>query len=251
MIDPIPPSRAWTGTVTAYVSLITEGEASVNDGRRQVPTGPGNGDAEWEGEGYGDLVSPESARLDKARDMAGPDGGSDGGGRAASSARSAPPGGTGHREQGIVAHAMLEASDFASDMEAYRAMAGRVAESFGLALSDELKETLAARAWRFQEGPMGREVREAMEAGREVWREWPFWLRLEEDGEGRGPVVLSGVVDLFYVNSKGEGVVVDYKLFRPRDEEAYRRQVEIYVRALRSATGFAGNINGEIVYLSE
>jgi ATP-dependent exoDNAse (exonuclease V) beta subunit len=156
-----------------------------------------------------------------------------------------------HREQGIIVHAVLEATDFAWDMAVYRVAVRKQAESMGITLSDALENELAGHAHRFQESRMGREVREALVQGREVWREWPFWLRIDDDGMGRGPVTLSGVVDLFYVNVRGEGVLVDYKLFRPYDGTAYERQVELYARALRNATGFGGTIRTELRYLSE
>ncbi|MDR1079506.1 MAG: hypothetical protein LBQ79_00705 [Deltaproteobacteria bacterium] len=251
MIDPLPPTGAWTGTVTSYARLLAEGEGALRNSRRDVGARVADPWGRYAGEGgdaLDDPVSSEGARLDKAGDMGVADGVAGG---AEPPAGAAPAGDPGHREQGIIVHAILESTDFASDLESYRAAVRRAADANGIALSDVMEDELAGHALRFQESRMGREVREALEAGREVWREWPFWFRMEDDGLGRGPVTLSGVVDLFYVNSRGEGVLVDYKLFRPRDAASYDRQVEIYAKALRSATGFAGTVVAELRYLTE
>ncbi|MDR2613688.1 MAG: UvrD-helicase domain-containing protein [Deltaproteobacteria bacterium] len=236
MIAPLPPPAAWTGTVTRY-ALMASGKGPGPAVPRPAPPVRGGREPEepWE-DGY-DPVSPEADRRLKREPLAG-------------ERVPAFPGGLAPAKQGIIVHAALERTDFARDLERYREMAREEAARLGEEVSPEGLEILAGRALRFQESPLGREAREAVEAGRLNWREWPFWLRLDGDGRGRGPLTLTGAVDLFFLNAAGEGVIVDYKLSRPADETAYRIQIDIYARAVRKA-GFSGAVRTELCYLAE
>jgi ATP-dependent exoDNAse (exonuclease V) beta subunit len=229
MIRPLPPSQSWTGPVTAYARLLAEegagGEADgapyaawASDGG--LPDGPEGEDGWASHEADRRLKSEAEGRGAKAV-VPFPD--------------ALPP-----KDRGTVVHAVLEATDFAWDEGRYRAEALKAAASLGFRLSPEGAAALAGCLHRFQEGETGREVRDALASGRLVWREWPFWLRIDDDGRGRRPVTLSGTVDLLYMNAKDEAVLADYKLYRPADETVYRIQLGIYARALRQA-GIAGD----------
>ncbi|MDR1042170.1 MAG: UvrD-helicase domain-containing protein [Deltaproteobacteria bacterium] len=290
MVRPLPAADAWTDTVTSYADRLVarDGDEAVRAASRGA-SGPSASASEVSGFPADDLADPgslENARLGKEEpgptgaDMADREGGigrAYGVGPAYGSARDdgiVEGGGTrgdGHpdeavsapivpgrrdpdnREQGKILHAMLERTDFKSDPAAYRRMAREEAAALGLVLNEARQETLAGHAYRFQEGPTGREVREALEAGRVVWREWPFWLRLprDESRQGpKGPVTITGVVDLFYLDADGEGVLGAYKLHRPRREAAYMEQIALYALAVRKA-GFTKPVRTRLCYLSE
>jgi ATP-dependent exoDNAse (exonuclease V) beta subunit len=49
---------------------------------------------------------------------------------------------------------------------------------------------------------------------------------------------LNGIIDLFYINDKGKGQIIDYKLSEPKEawnKEIYQMQIEIYAKALKEA----------------
>ncbi|MDR1111068.1 MAG: UvrD-helicase domain-containing protein [Deltaproteobacteria bacterium] len=148
---------------------------------------------------------------------------------------------------GILFHSILETSGFDLDEAAYRSLAREKAVWLGLALSDDEANFLASKALRFQSCEYGQELRRTMDEGRLFRREWPFWLRLEKDEHNFGPIQLSGVVDLFYVNENGHGRVIDYKLAKAGHSLVYEKQLEIYALAIRKA-GFAGELEARIWY---
>ena len=79
-------------------------------------------------------------------------------------------------------------------------------------------------------------ARAAEAAGRRVWREAPVSLRVD-DGTG-APQIVDGQVDLAYETNDG-WMVVDFKtdIEIATAQDAYQRQVAIYVEAITRATG--------------
>ncbi|MDR2367809.1 MAG: UvrD-helicase domain-containing protein [Deltaproteobacteria bacterium] len=150
-------------------------------------------------------------------------------------------------ERGTVFHSILENSPFDLDMAGYRALALEQAHWHGFDLNDDEVEFLASKAHRFQTSEYGHELKEAMDAGRLCRREWPFWMSLPKDENGIGPIQISGVIDLFYVNDKGQGRLIDFKLAKPGPSYVYEKQLEIYTMAVKKA-GFKGDILSKIWY---
>ena len=80
---------------------------------------------------------------------------------------------------------------------------------------------------------------------KEVQREKPFYINIpakeiyKEDLDEN--VLVQGVIDLYYINSNGELVLVDFKTdyVENRDEniliDKYKVQLDLYKRALRQA----------------
>jgi ATP-dependent helicase/nuclease subunit A len=156
-----------------------------------------------------------------------------------------PSGPTSARHRGILYHGLLEETDYNWDQAKFAAYLSVLAGRMGLRLSEAEATFLVERALAFQESLYGREAGAAWRAGRLLWRERSFWLRLDPEDTplGRGPIILNGIMDLFYVREDGVGQVVDYKLARPGHLSVYERQVEIYKRAIREA-GFQNEIQG-------
>jgi ATP-dependent exoDNAse (exonuclease V) beta subunit len=150
-------------------------------------------------------------------------------------------------ERGTLFHSVMENSGFDLDVAGYRALAAEKAKWMGLNPSDEEIEFLALKAHRFQTSEHGQELKRTMDEGRLYRREWPFWLRIEKDEHYSGTVQLSGVVDLFYINDKGQGRLIDFKLAKPGHSHAYEKQLEIYAMAIKKA-GFTGELESFIWY---
>ncbi|MDR1546527.1 MAG: UvrD-helicase domain-containing protein [Deltaproteobacteria bacterium] len=156
-----------------------------------------------------------------------------------------PAGPTAPDKRGTLFHAVMEKVDGRLDEARCRALLSDQARLLGLAPSDEEIEFLTAKALRFQHGELGRELAKALAEGREVRREWPFWLRLDSDEFGRGPLYLNGVIDLFFVDARGCGRLVDYKLARPTRSAVYDKQLELYALAVKKA-GFPGPVETKL-----
>ena len=95
---------------------------------------------------------------------------------------------------------------------------------------------------RFFASPLGRRMR----AARRVWREQPFSLLLPAaeiglDAPEEDEVFVQGVIDVFFEEEDGGFVLLDYKTDRHTTPEfirgRYRRQLELYARAIRSILG--------------
>ncbi|MDR0356551.1 MAG: UvrD-helicase domain-containing protein [Deltaproteobacteria bacterium] len=149
--------------------------------------------------------------------------------------------------RGVIFHAMMEASSFDLDEQGYRALASEKAAWKGYLPSDEEIAFLASKAMRFQLSDYGQELKQTMEAGRLYRREWPFWLRIDRDEYNFGPIHLGGVIDLFYVNDKGQGRIIDYKLAKASPSPVYDKQLEIYAMAVKKA-GFTGELETKLWY---
>ena len=84
-----------------------------------------------------------------------------------------------------------------------------------------------------------------------VYRERPFNLLMDHDPDGSGQmaeVMVQGVIDCCFEEEDGQLVLVDYKTSRIRSDrepekekqriaDHYRVQMDIYRRALETATG--------------
>jgi ATP-dependent exoDNAse (exonuclease V) beta subunit len=134
------------------------------------------------------------------------------------------------------------------------------AEAARLGFSPDAASALAAPIETFLDSPWGRDWREAASAGRAVFREWPFQLRLKEDN-GLRKITVNGVIDLFFQTPDG-GRIVDYKLAAfpgsrglkgrepgggPGQLRAYENQVRLYALALQSA-GLAENLKAALYF---
>jgi ATP-dependent helicase/nuclease subunit A len=157
--------------------------------------------------------------------------------RPAARAKAGPEGPTEAPQRGTLFHAVMEITDFDWSEARYLDALSKRAKAMGLAPSSEELVFLASRALLFQEDDLGKEAAAALREGRLVQREWPFFLRLDSDELGPGVISLSGMIDLFFVDSLGRGRVVDYKLSGPRNHHrgAYKRQKEIYRQAVQMA----------------
>jgi ATP-dependent helicase/nuclease subunit A len=157
--------------------------------------------------------------------------------RPAVQAKVGPDGPTEAPQRGTLFHAVMELTDFDWSEAQYLDALSKRAKAMGLAPSSEELVFLASRALLFQEDELGKEAAAALREGRMIRREWPFWLRLDSDELGPGVISLSGMIDLFFVDSLGRGRIVDYKLSGPRNHHrgAYKRQKEVYRRAVQMA----------------
>ena len=82
---------------------------------------------------------------------------------------------------------------------------------------------------------------------REVYKEQPFYINLTSDeiyGNGLNDnILVQGIIDLYYIDEDGKVVLVDYKTDYVEDGkefeliEKYKKQLEIYKRALNEALG--------------
>lgn len=82
---------------------------------------------------------------------------------------------------------------------------------------------------------------------RKVYKEQPFYINLTSDeiyGNGLNDnILVQGIIDLYYIDEDGKVVLVDYKTDYVEDGkefeliEKYKKQLEIYKRALNEALG--------------
>jgi ATP-dependent helicase/nuclease subunit A len=154
------------------------------------------------------------------------------------------------REAGLVFHAVMEILDPQDPCP--RELLTAEADRLGLAAGPP--DALAASIEFFLDSPWGRAWRKAAKAGRAVFREWPFQLRLRECGGPARHLKVNGVIDLFFQTPDG-GRIVDYKFaaFPKGDSEgtgrlsAYENQVRLYALALRSA-GLAEDLKASLYF---
>jgi ATP-dependent exoDNAse (exonuclease V) beta subunit len=156
-----------------------------------------------------------------------------------------PDGPTDPRERGILFHALLEETDYSFDLEDYLNLLEKACRRRRQNPTAREREFLAGRALEFQNSRFGQEAGEAVRSGRILWREMAFWMKLDKDEQGWGPVVLNGIMDLFYVRADGRGQVIDYKLARPGHFEVYQKQADLYCEAIRRS-GFGSEVQGSL-----
>ena len=99
------------------------------------------------------------------------------------------------------------------------------------------------KLYAYTKSDLYKQLKNAME----VHKEQPFYISLSSDeiyGNGvDDSILVQGIIDLYFVNEKGEVVLVDYKtdyVEKGKEKsliEKYRKQLEIYKRALEQALG--------------
>ncbi len=142
--------------------------------------------------------------------------------------------------QGTANHTFLQFCDFARvEQEGTEREAARL-----LSLRMLSKEQASMLDHRGLSAFFQSELYRRMRAGKELKREMRFSVQTEasalrEGAEGR--VLLQGVIDCFFVDEKGELVIVDYKTDRVKDPkellERHGKQLELYAGAVEKITG--------------
>jgi hypothetical protein len=149
--------------------------------------------------------------------------------------------------RGTIFHSVMETSGFDLDLVGYKSLVIDRATWHGFEPSEDEIEFLAEKAYRFQMSEYGQELKRTMDEGLLYRREWPFWIKIGKDENNFGPIQLSGVVDLFYINKKGQGKLIDFKLAKAGHSLTYEKQLEIYALAIKKA-GFSGDLESKIWY---
>ena len=177
---------------------------------------------------------------------------------------SRPPGALTPRETGLLFHAVMEILDPREP----RPRELIAAEAARLGLAPGAAAALAGPIEAFLENSWGQAWLEAAGAGRAVFREWPFQLRIGESGGQARYLKVNGVIDLFFQapgggrqvtgggrQAPGGGRIVDYKFaaFPGGSGEkgsrlpVYENQVRLYALALWSA-GLAEDIRAALYF---
>ena len=135
---------------------------------------------------------------------------------------------------GTLVHALLASvplSATASEVAELSALHAKL-----LGATDEEQTAARVIAVAVLRHPRMDEARAAQAAGRRVWREAPVSLRLD-DGSGT-PEMVDGQIDLAYETDAG-WMVIDFKtdMEIATAQDAYVRQVSIYLDAVTRATG--------------
>ena len=86
----------------------------------------------------------------------------------------------------------------------------------------------------YVDSPLFEDLKTAMETHKET----PFYVNIKYKNTGE-PILVQGVIDLYYINKNGQLILVDYKTDRGVDEsdlkQRYRNQLGIYKVALKRA----------------
>lgn len=100
---------------------------------------------------------------------------------------------------------------------------------------------------KFTKSNIWKELQEA----KEIYKEKPFYITIDAKSiyheEVEEDVLVQGIIDLYYVNKNNELIIVDYKTdFVEEGKEnelahKYKKQLELYKRALESALGRKAN----------
>ncbi len=144
------------------------------------------------------------------------------------------------RERGILIHYIFENVS----LELLREEDNKMKVLLDLVSQDEfLKDKLThddlKKAEGFFESPLGIKLLRA----REVYREKEFMLSLSskeiyKDVKDDIPVMVQGIIDCYFVDTKGDIYLIDYKYASGGDDEikkAYQHQIELYRIALSKA----------------
>jgi ATP-dependent helicase/nuclease subunit A len=143
-------------------------------------------------------------------------------------------------EKGNLAHAMLEALDFAGNETSRRDACRHSARLAGADPDNAEAEEVIENVMSFAVSLSAKEF-----AGKKLWREYPFVLKVS----GAATYYIKGAMDLV---AEGDGAVTvyDYKYMKRKeaDLEGYRFQVRTYMLAL--AEGYPGKrIEGKLLFL--
>ena len=153
------------------------------------------------------------------------------------------------RQAGLLFHAVMEIMDPREPCA--RELLSAEASRLGLSLGNPAP--LAAPIEAFLKNSWGLAWLEATLAGRAVFREWPFQLRLRERGGQARHLKVNGVIDLFYQTPDGARLV-DYKFAAlPSESRAlavYENQVRLYALALTKA-GFGDGLKAALYFAAK
>jgi ATP-dependent helicase/nuclease subunit A len=146
-------------------------------------------------------------------------------------ARTARPSG---KRFGTLVHALLASVSLTATASEVAELSALHAKLLGA--TDEEQTAARVMVVNVLKHPRLDEARAAQAAGRRVWREAPVSLRLD-DGSGT-PEMVDGQIDLAYETEQG-WVVIDFKtdIEIATAQDAYVRQVSIYLDAVTRATG--------------
>ena len=135
---------------------------------------------------------------------------------------------------GTLVHALLASVSLSATAPEVAELSALHAKLLGA--SDEEQAAARVIVVAVLKHPRMAEARAAEAAGRRVWREAPVTLRID-DGAGV-PQLIDGQIDLAYETDRG-WMVIDFKtdIEIATAQDAYVRQVSIYLDAIRRATG--------------
>ena len=136
---------------------------------------------------------------------------------------------------GTLVHAVLATLPLDADRTAVEELAALHAKLF--AAPDDERDAAAGIATKLLQHSRLTAARAAEKAGRNLRREVPVSLRLDTV-PGQPPQIVDGQIDLAYEDEDG-WVVVDFKtdIEIASAQDAYQKQVAMYVEAVRRATG--------------
>ena len=107
----------------------------------------------------------------------------------------------------------------------------------------ELQTISISKVQKFLTSDLAKDIKKA----KIIYQEKPFYIYLTAGeiygGEEKEKVVVQGIIDLYYRNSDGKLILVDYKtdFVENMDEkiliQKYKKQIEIYEKAIEYATG--------------
>jgi ATP-dependent helicase/nuclease subunit A len=143
-------------------------------------------------------------------------------------------------EKGNLAHAMLELLDFAADREKRLVSCRRSAEMFAADPHAPEIEEVIEDVLAFADSPVAADL-----AGKKLWREHPFMLRVN----GSSACYIKGTMDLV-AEGYDTVTVYDYKYMKKKAEnlDGYRFQIRTYMLAL-AAGHHEKRIAGKLVFL--
>lgn len=135
---------------------------------------------------------------------------------------------------GTLVHALLASVPLSAKAKEVAELAALHAKLLGS--SDDEQAAARVIVVAVLKHPRLAEARAAEKAGRPVWREAPISLRIADSGGA--PQIVDGQVDLAYETDQG-WMVIDFKtdIEIATAQDAYVRQVALYVEAVTTATG--------------
>lgn len=145
-------------------------------------------------------------------------------------------------KKGNLIHFVLENLEYKSiekkqDLEKYL---NNLIEKNILTISD-LKLIDANKIYKFLESKLGKELKNS----KEIYKEVEFVLEDETISNS----IIQGIIDLYYINEKGNIILVDFKTDKISNKEqflnTYKKQLEIYRNALEKLT----NLEVETTYI--
>ena len=151
----------------------------------------------------------------------------------------------GAREKGIVFHYLLETFDLGATppFETLYETARQKAGEEGWEFDDEVFKEITGLVHAFLTSEWGNELVAAPDLM--VQRECPIWLKVDTPDPGVPDLIITGEIDLFYVNKDGDVRIVDYKYASPKDAGRYEPQVKTYALALDRA-GLSKNMEAAL-----